>query len=604
MKRKLIDYDAFQKIKTESFSNTQKELEEAAPILARALELDELNLSSYGPENALFETVDGDFVHASYQIKNGHLQFDNVEELVINEETETKASKEIISQMLDSLIESNENKAEELFEEWMGLPRTKRIFNEEMKMRAVPVYETKTKDGKVVSKKIKGYRKRKWRAGAPKSHENAGTTAKRIREKKKSQKKVGAGLKKMRKMQRSRINKTISDWHIVAENVLNYVDLMENGPTIDQCQVLRNNSEVVGVRIPTAKLRNEAKLLKFNWKTMNTDVVVKRNGAKKLHENNEFVKEVAELKRANALSDSTTLEESIERVSTKFPECIYLTESELARQIKASLESVNASNYDDETCRFLSEGILRTIHENFVDRIAKITKLAGAVVNEESKDKYAEFKNIVENYYKQIDESVQLEMQAFIDVYEALRQVHELAKEENNEVVAEEASVHLDELLSIIKNESELCLDALGEAAEYLFDIVEESMPEEWKLDHPVVDASGEHPDLAKKAKKTQSPAEMQGDTPSAHHTSDGKEYDGAAAKELESDGWSNIGGDGIYPSLENPYVPSAEVPKIVGEKDVDSDSDQLAHWGDNDTWPNLQNPYVKQSVTPDSVKE
>ena len=68
-------------------------------------------------------------------------------------------------------------------------------------------------------------------------------------------------------------------------------------------------------------------------------------------------------------------------------------------------------------------------------------------------------------------------------------------------------------------------------------------------------------------------------------------------------DGWSNIGGEGVYPSLDNPYVPSAEVPKIVGEKDVDSDSDQLAQWGDNDTWPNLQNPYSKASVTPKEAK-
>ena len=44
-------------------------------------------------------------------------------------------------------------------------------------------------------------------------------------------------------------------------------------------------------------------------------------------------------------------------------------------------------------------------------------------------------------------------------------------------------------------------------------------------------------------------------------------------------------------------------MPKIVGEKDVDSDSDQLAHWGDNDTWPNLQNPYSKASVTPKEAK-
>jgi hypothetical protein len=598
MKRKLIDYDAFQKIQTESLSSAQKELEAATPMLARTLELEGLSLSSYGPEEALFESTDGNFVHATYQIKNGYVQFDNVEQLVINEETEIKTSKEIISQMLDSLIESNENKAEELFAEWMDLPRTKRIFNEVKKLRAVPI--RKKVGGKT---KIVGYRKARWNV-TPHSHENSGKTAKRMRSKKINQRKLPEGLKKFLAGRRERVKKTIGEWHVIAENVLGYVDLSENGPVVDQCQILRNGCDVIGARIPTTKLKNEAKLLQFNWKTMNTDLVVKRNNAKSISENKEFTDEIADLKRANALSDNKAIEESLEKVATKFPQAIYLTESELAGQIKSCLESISATNYDDETCRFLAEGILRTIHENFVDRVSKIVKLAGAQVNEKATDKYVDFKGIVEKYYAQIDESVTLEMQAFVDIYEALRQVHELAKEENNETVAEETASYLDELLPIVKNEAELSLEVLGEAAEWLYEIAEGSMPEEWKVESPVVTASGEHPDLAKKGKHSQSPADMEGETPDVHHTSDGKEYNGAAAKELEGEGWSNIGGEGVYPSLDNPYVPKAEHPKIVGEKDVDSDSGQLAHWGDNDTWPNLQNPYVKQSVTPDSVKE
>lgn len=595
MKRKLIDYDAFQKIKTESLSNAQRELEAATPLLARALELEGLELSSYGQEDALFESADGNFVHANYQIKNGFVQFDNVEQLVINEETEIKTSKEIISKMIDSLIESNDSQANDLFEEYMGLPRTKRIFNEVKKLRAVPI--RKKVGGKT---KIVGYKKARWNV-TPHSHESAGKTAKRMRGKKKSQARLPEGLKKFLAQRRDRVKKTIGEWHVIAENVLGYVDLTENGPVVDQCQVLRADSEIIGVKVPTVKLRNEAKLLKFNWNTMNTDVVVKRGQSKKISENKEFTSEVADLKRANALSDNKALEESIEKVATKFPQVIYLTEAELAQQIKKCLESVSATNYDDETCRFLSEGLLRTVHEHFVDRVAKIVKLAGARLNEEAADKYAEFKNIVETYYAQIDESTVLEMQAFVDVYEALRQVYELAREENNEVVAEETASHLDELLPIVKKEAELSIEVLGEAAEWLYDIVEGTMPEEWKVSQPVVNADGEHPELAKKGKHSQSPADMQGETPDVHHVSDGKEVDGEAAKEMAHDGWSNIGGEGIYPSLDNPYVPKAEVPKIVGEKDVDSDSGQLAHWGDNDTWPNLQNPYVKQAVTPEA---
>lgn len=601
MKRKLIDFNTFRTLQAESLSNAQQELEASAELLARALELEGLRLNSYGQDNVLFESLDGNHVHANYQIKNGFVQFDNVEQLVLNEESEIQGSKEIISKMLDSLIESDDAKAESLLNEWLYLPRTKRIFNEVRTRRRIP--DRVTVNGET---EIKGYHLGAWNAGTPKHRRKRSDVIKSAKGRIKKNKVTSAGTKKARKLERARIKipkhvKHMKEWNVIAENVLNFVDLNQNGPSLDQTQILRKHGEVVSVRVPTIKLRNEAKLLSFNWKTMNTDVTIKRNSSKKLHENNEFVKEIAELKRANALSDSKALEESLESVSVKFPEVIYLTESELAGVVKKCLESVNVSNYDDETCRFIAEGLLRTVHDTFVDRVAKILKLAGARLNEEAQDKYVQFKNIAEQFYKSLDESSMLEMQAFVDVYEALRQVHEVAVQENNAEVAEETAYHLDSLIPILQQKQDLDVEALGEAAEWLYDIVEASS-EEWKTSEPVVTADGQHPDLAKKGKTSQSPAGMQGETPSAHYTSDGKDYKGSAAQELENDGWSNIGGEGVYPSLENPYVPKAEVPTITGEKDIDSDSDQLAHWGSNETWPNLQNPYVKQSVTPDSA--
>jgi len=597
MKRKLIGYDAFNKIKTESLSNVRSELEGAADLLARTLELEGLSLVSYGQQEALFESMDGTHVHANYEVKNGFVQFDQVEQLVINEESEVVASKEVISRMIDSLIESEEGKADELFAEWMGLPRTKRIFTEMKKLRVVPI--RKKVGGKT---KIVGYRKARWNV-TPRSHESASKTAKRVRGKKVAQRKLPEGLRKFLAQRRERVKKTIGEWHVIAENVLGYMDVAENGPAVDQCQVLRHGGEVVGVRVPTAKLRNEARVLKFNWKTLNTDVVVKRNASKKISENQEFTKEIAELKRFNALSDSQAVDESIEKISTKHPEVIYLTEAELAGQIKRCLESVNATNYDDETCRFLAEGILRTAHENLVDRVSKVVKLAGAKINEQAADKYAEFKNVAESFYKRLDEGTMLEMQAFVDVYEALRQIHEMAVEEKNEIVAEETAEHLDGLLPIVRSESEMSLEVLADAAEWLYDVVEATVPEEWKTAEPVVSDNGEHPEVVKKGKASQSPADNCGHTPAAQHTSDGKEYAGAAAKELEGEGWGNIGGDGVYPEMDNPYLLKGGEYKIAGEKDVDSDTDQLAQWGDNDTWPNLQNPYSKASVTPTEAK-
>jgi hypothetical protein len=42
---------------------------------------------------------------------------------------------------------------------------------------------------------------------------------------------------------------------------------------------------------------------------------------------------------------------------------------------------------------------------------------------------------------------------------------------------------------------------------------------------------------------------------------------------------------------------------KIKGEKNIDSDSGLLGHEGGSDTWPSLQNPYVPSAETPKSYQ-
>lgn len=602
MKRKLIDFDAFQQIRKESLTNAQTELEVAGPLLAHALGLDDLTVESFDDGRVLFESDEGEFIRADYEITGGYISFDSVEQLVLNEETEAAASRETISRMLDALIESDEDKAEELFGEWMRMPRTHRLFSEERKLRSVPKY--KTVGGK---KKIVGYRKAKWNT-TPKKSESGSKTLKRMRSKKINSKRMPAGLKKFLAGKRSQMNRSIGkkmqEWAVIAENVLNFVGVQVDGPSIDQVQTLRRDGEVVAVKVPTIALRNEARILKFDWKTMNTDLVVKRSESKRMHESKGFAKAAADLKRLNALSDSRDFETALENAATAFPGVIYLTEGELAGGIKAALESINATNFDDEACLFISEGLLRTAHDAFVDRVSKIVRLAGGKLNEDAEDKYANFRGIADAFFGRLDETAELEMQAYVDVYESLRGVHELAKEEDNVDVANETAAHLDELLPIVSGRESMNLDALEDAAEWLYDVAEATQPEDWKTDAPHVTHDGEHPALAGKARKYQSPAEMQGSTPEYHHTSAGKGEDAEAARELGSDGWSNIGGEGIYPSLDNPYVPKAETPSIKGERSCDSDSGQLAHWGSEETWPNLSNPYLKASATPKSAED
>jgi hypothetical protein len=188
-------------------------------------------------------------------------------------------------------------------------------------------------------------------------------------------------------------------------------------------------------------------------------------------------------------------------------------------------------------------------------------------------------------------------MQVFVDLYEALRNVYEIATEEQDNEVAVETATHLDGLLSIIRQESEPSLDVASEAADWLYDVVETNLEGmDWNVEEPVVSATGDHPAVRQNAKKSYSPAsDFSGYDKEVQMTSDGKVSDEAAA-ELANDGPSNEGGEDVYPNLNNPYILKSGDCKIVGEKDVDSDSDQLAHVGGQDAWPNLQNPYVKSA--------
>lgn len=599
MKRKLIDFDVFERIQKDSLSTAQRELEEASYYLARALNLEAVALNCYGSEEAIFETVDGNYVHANYKIDNGYIEFDNVQELIINEESEKTRSREVLAQMLDCLIESNDQKAEELFAEWMN-PGAKRIFNEVKKRRVVCRAK---KNGQPSCKAVM------WNQGNVKYHQPAKTKIARSKGKKIANLKRGASKRKTWAAARGRANaaigkRMVKEWAVLSENVMGYVDFYENGPTLSQSEVKRDDSgNVVTVRIPTSKLRNEAKMLQFNWKTLNTDVVVKRGQSKKVCENMNFAKAISEIKRQNALSDDKALEEALEKTASAWPEILYLTQSELAEQVNKALESVSATNYDDQTCEFIAEGLLRTAHAIFTDRVAKILNLSGAKIAENANDKYAEFKNVVETYYNKLDESKTIEMQVFVDLYEALRSIHELAKSEEDTELAVEASAYLDELLEVITRKSEPSLELASEAAEWLYDLVETNLEtSEWETKEPVVSATGEHPDLMKKARMSYAPSsDFSGDYGDVSPASDGKDIKGDVADELATRGWSNEGGENTYPSLNNPYLLNNGEYAIKGEKTVDSDSDQLAHAGGSDTWPSLQNPYCKPG---DSVKE
>jgi hypothetical protein len=358
--------------------------------------------------------------------------------------------------------------------------------------------------------------------------------------------------------------------------------------------------------MPTSQARNEAKLLSFNWKTMATDLKVLRGAGKCMCEDANFCKAVSELKKNNNISDNPALEQSLENIVAQWPNVLYLTQDELSETIKCALDTVSATNFDDQTCAFMAEGILRTAHNAYVDKVSKIVKLSGLVIPEDSQDKYAEFKKVVDTYYPSLDEANAIERQVFIDLYENLRNIYEMANKENDEGVVEEVSYHLDELLAILRNEVEPSLEVAEAAAAWLTDFVEtnlETIPwdsEGMAPDNRVyITTAGEHPQMEKNAKKGYTPAaDFSGDWGSPAPVSDGKNVGAPGADKGAAGGhglWGNIANNDTWPELNNPYVPAAQIPTLKGEKGADEDG--LATDGSKDTWPTLQNPYVPQSA-------
>lgn len=568
MKRKLISYDVFENIQSNSLSTAENELLEARQILAKALDVENLTLVCYGAENALFEASDGTYVHTNYELNESAINFNHIEQLVIDESSEVDHNRSVLTNMLDALLDGQEEKANALFDDYIGSPLFQRSLQESVQ----------TKKNKLAKKQKVA--------------------------KKKAPKHVNTTLKFKTKGEKA---KKIREWKTLVENINRFVQFKEYGNLLSENSVsVDERGSVEAVVVPTTAARNEAKMLSFNWKTLDSDVKVLRSGAKHLAENVEFCKTVALLKRQNALSDSEKLQESLEDIISRWPAVLYLTQSEMATVVAEALAAVNATNYDDQTCEFMAEAILRTAHDTYVDRVSKVVTLAGAKI-EESEDNYQSFKDLVDVFYLTLDETAALEMQAYIDLYEALRSVYGLAEVNKNETLKSETAGHLQELAAIIEQEVEPSLEVAVAAAEWLNHLVETNLETaDWNVSNNVhVTVSGDHPAMAQKAKQGYSPAaDASGDWGDSAPASDGKNYKGGEADTMRSNAWGNIGGGDVYPSLDNPYVPKPFGDyKIKGEKTIDGDSDHLGHSGGSNTWPALQNPYTPSAETPQSYK-
>lgn len=559
MRRKLIKQDAFDRIISESVTTAEQELVELEPILARALGKNFIRLKSFTESTVLYETSNGTYVHAGYDIKNGQITLNGVEELVIDETSRMEKRKAILSEMIDSVLIENKTKAQDLFNNYLGMVRWNEAHCEEKENKKFPF--GKKNDGKKHDdeKKDKLFHKAK-KAG-----------------------------------------KDLAEAYATSQNVLDYIDYMRVGPTLAEAVTkIDEKGNLTDIRIPTRAVRNESRFHRSEWKSLNAKAADNRKKIPYFAENQDFCKAVANLKRQNAFSDAQGLEEALDHIVQNWPEVIYATQPELAHVIAESLETVGVSNFDDETCEFMAEGVLRKAHAAYSEKISQILHLASAPKMVEGADPYAFFQKVVESFYPALDEKFGLERKVFADLYESLGSVYKKADRQGDGALKSEAAAYLNELASVLNNEARPDLELAEEAAEFLSNIIETNLEMgKWIVSNtPHLTVNGDHPDMAKKASHGYTPSkDFSGDwgDPAPAIGQDSHKYKGGKhSKEMRNNSWGQEGGADVFPKVKNPYVPKPFGDYTMkGEKGVDKSNSDHSLWSSSDTWPNLNNPYV-----------
>ncbi len=630
MRRTLISYNAFDRIEKDSLSNAAFELAEAQFILGEVLEVEPVSLHCYDEENVLYETTDGNYLKATYEINNKEVKFDNIQEVVIDEASHTQARRELLSQMLDSVLDENDDKASQLFSNYLEMAAPKMAYMKGRKMKSSidkmkdnikgnmkNVNEAEELWGKqrttgTVPKHIRALRAKRGHREHPAARIESKRQAKIGKAKTKRKRETSAEFKMLKRQAKQRraageehirvpASTRFESWMTIARNVHEYADYLYIGPVLNETTVARDDrNNIVSVSIPTSQLRNEGKLLSLKWDTLKVDVKVLREQAMRLGMSEDFQTSVAAIKRHNNLVDNEQLEDAIGGLVAQFPQVLYLTQNELAKVVGESLARHGTTNYDDQTCGFIAEGILRVAFESYPERVNRLASLSGARSVVEGEDAYEVFQNAVEGFYQELDEKMAVEMQVFSDLYDVLTEVRRAALESDADTIRSEASHYIEQLESVLNGDTAPTIDLAEEVADFVSIIVETNLStRNWDVPkRPYRTTVGEHPDMIKKAHQPYSPAGDGGADayPGKLSVTDGKKWH--AGDDMSKHAWGNVGGKDVYPSVQNPYVPKAGDWTLKYEPGVDKTSnDASGQWGSKDTWPALQNPYVPQAV-------
>lgn len=606
MKRTLIKFDAFRRIENDSLSSAEVELAEAQEVLSTALNVEGLNLHCFGKDDVTYETSDGNYIHASYGLNKGYLVFENIEQLVIDKDSERAEARGILTTLVESLMDENENRAAGLFDRYMALPHTRQNLKEAAINEGKSRIAKSNPTGKHASNKGKDepefITRKRIKAGLV-------TKSKMSDTEKKNHKRQSASFKKQNSNPRARLyvrkvkKSKVNEWAVMSENVMQFVKFQSLGGVLRETKLRHDDrGNVIAVAMPTSHVRNEGKLLSFNWKVLDHEIKYSRSGAKNLQNETAFARAIAELKRYNAVSDNSALETTLENIVAKWPSLLYLTHAELTERIALALDNAGVQNYDDQMCEFMAEGILRMAHHAYSDRADKLVKIS-RMEPEAGEDAYASFRSVADKFLPQVDEAENAQYRVFADLYRALNEFYEVVEKESDEAMKQEVFAYMKDCEQILNRQDEPDLELAENIALFLRSLVETNLDgEDWKVSNDThTTISGDHPRMAQIAKQGYTPAsDFSGDWGSEMPVSDGNNPRNKAEVEKMKNAWANIGGSETAPELTNPYTPKPFGDyKMKGEKSVVDDDDDFSTWQSKDTWPNLQNPYVPDAVRP-----
>lgn len=557
MRRKLIKQDAFDSIIKESSTTAEFELAEAASVLSKSLNKGPLSLHCFTDSTVVYETLDHTFVHAGYQIENNNVIFNNIEELIIDEESSHQKRKGIISNMLESILTNDVSKSQSLFKNYL---------------------ETIKWDKSEVSSKK--YKKNLQEAYRQNSLSETVESA----------------------------NKDVRKAYKVAKDVLNYVDFMKNGPSVNESIAKTDEKgNVTDIKIPTNEARNINRAKKFGWQVTNAESHDVRKKVPELVKEQAFCKAIVNLKRQNAFANQEALEESLENIVQKYPQLLLVTQDELASYIGEALQQAGVSNYDDQSCAFMAEGILRNACNVYKEKVNHILNLASAPKAETGVDQYEHFQDVVSTFYPSLDEQFGLERKAYSDLYDVLENVYKQAERNGDSALKRQTAQQLNDLASVLNGDIRADVQTIEESANWLLKLVEanvEGSSNTWNVSNkPHLTVNGDHPDMAKKAKVDAVPGKYSGDwgdEAPAVGQEDMSYKGGKHSKQMRTNSWGQEGGSEIFPQLKNPYIPKPFGDYTMkGEKGIDKEAtgQHAATWQSGDTWPELKNPYIPKEA-------